>query len=167
MVQASSTSFLQLPAAGTSSGATLPTTDVIKKDGTDRAATAHGVLFAIAALLCAPFDVLVAGALKKWPILHMISSTIYFAIVIGAFVPGIQISKTYIMTKNFNTGHQILGLFTIILMFIMVLWGVFLAVVRKGAKKQGQTPPKSTLLGKIHKYVGWLIWVLFLINNGL
>lgn len=98
----------------------------------------------------------------------MISSTIYFALVIGALVPGIQISRTYVMTQKFRTGHQILGLFTIVLMFVMVLWGVFLVIVKKGAMKRGQAPPeKSALLGKIHKYVGWLIWVLFLVNNGL
>ncbi|KAM7216620.1 hypothetical protein V8F06_008031 [Rhypophila decipiens] len=168
MVQASSTSFLELPPAGTSSGANLSKADVIKQDGTDKGATAHGVIFAIVALLCAPFDVLVAGALKKWPTLHMISSTIYLALVIGALVPGIQISRTYVMTQNFGTGHQILGLFTIVLMFVMAFWGIFLVIVKKGAKKRGEAPPeKSALLGKIHKYVGWLIWILFLINNGL
>lgn len=168
MPQASESSKLQLPAtAKTSDGANLPK-DIIKKDGRDKGATAHGVLFAIAALVCAPFDVLVGGALKKWPTLHAVSATLYFAVVIGGLVPGIQISKTYILTQKFQTSHQILGLFTVVLMFIMVVWGIVLMVLKKGAKERGQTPPeKSGVLGKVHKYVGWVIWVLFLVNNGL
>ncbi|KAK3389724.1 hypothetical protein B0H63DRAFT_464225 [Podospora didyma] len=145
---------------------------VLVGDGLERdrnkAATAHGILFAIVALAVAPFDTLVAGALKRWPTLHAISSSLYFAMVIGALVPGIMISKEHILTQKFSTGHQVLGLITIVIMFGMVLWGIALMVIKKSAKKRGQEPPESSgLMSKVHTWVGRLVWLLFLINNGL
>ncbi|KAK0621663.1 hypothetical protein B0T17DRAFT_299328 [Bombardia bombarda] len=133
----------------------------------DKAATAHGIIFAIATLAVAPFDTLVAG-IRRWPTLHMITSTIYFALVIGAFIPGIIVSTEYVMTKKFDSAHQVLGLITIILMISMMIWGIILSVVRNGAKKRGQEPPeRSQLMGTIHTWIGRLIWLLFLINNGV
>ncbi|KAK3688035.1 hypothetical protein B0T22DRAFT_143109 [Podospora appendiculata] len=137
-------------------------------DDSDKAATAHGVLFALIALAVAPFDTLVAGLTKRWPAVHTFTSTIYFLMVIGAMVPGILVSKEYFLTQKFQTAHQILGLMTIIIMFGLAIWGVFLNFVRSAAKKRGQEPPeRSALMGKIHRLGGWFIWVLFLINNGL
>ncbi|KAK3317970.1 hypothetical protein B0H66DRAFT_220348 [Apodospora peruviana] len=166
MVKATTPGGVGVPKINATDGAVLP--KVINEDHGDRAATAHGVVFAIVALVAAPFDSLVAGALRKWPTLHMITATVYFALVIGALVPGINISKQYIMTQKMQTGHQVLGLLTVVMMFGMVIWGIALVFIRKLAKKRGQEPPeRSALMGRMHAYIGWLIWLLFLINNGL
>jgi hypothetical protein len=73
-----------------------------------------------------------------------------------------------VQTQKFRTGHQVLGLLTIALMTIMVGWGGALSYIKRSAKQRSQEPPESTqLLGTIHRWIGRLIWVLFLVNVGL
>jgi hypothetical protein len=70
----------------------------IHRDRSSRAAVAHGVLFAIAALAFAPLDILIAGALgPRWAWMHAGTATVYFLFVIGAFVPGILVSSEHVM----------------------------------------------------------------------
>ncbi|KAK3353234.1 hypothetical protein B0T25DRAFT_206131 [Lasiosphaeria hispida] len=134
----------------------------------NKAATAHGVVFVIAALIIAPFDSLVAGALSRWPTLHAFSATFYLLFVIGALVPGIIVSREHVATQNFGTPHQVLGLLTVAAMGVMFFWGIVLAVIRKGAKNRGQDPPeKSRVLSLVHRWVGRLVWLLFIINGGI
>jgi hypothetical protein len=53
-------------------------------------------------------------------------------------------------------------------MACMFFWGIGLSLIKRTANKRGQEPPESTpLLAAIHRWVGRLIWVLLLINNGL
>lgn len=50
----------------------------------------------------------------------------------------------------------------------MFFWGLWLSLIKRSAKKRGQEPPENTrLMGSIHKWMGRLIWVLLLVNNGL
>ena len=59
----------------------------------NKAATAHGILYAIVTLAVAPFDSLVASALgSRWAWMHGVTATVYFAFVIGAMVPGVMTS---------------------------------------------------------------------------
>jgi len=71
-----------------------------------KASTAHGVIFVLVALAAAPFDTLVAGALRRWPALHAASATVYLALVIGALVPGVMISKHYIAASPVLPHHS-------------------------------------------------------------
>ncbi|KAK0717976.1 hypothetical protein B0T26DRAFT_309766 [Lasiosphaeria miniovina] len=155
---------------------------------TDKAATAHGAMFAAVALAVAPFDTLVTVALRRWPTLPMLSSLGYFALVIGAMVPGILISKEHILvsclghgnlesvppadsheqSQKFNTPHQVLGLLTIVLMFGVVAWGLALGFAKRAAKRRGEDlSPRSQTLSTAHTWLGRLVWLFFLINNGL
>jgi len=61
-----------------------------------QASTAHGIVFVVAILVIAPADALIAGALKRWPSLHAVSATVYVAMVIGALVPGLAISREHV-----------------------------------------------------------------------
>ncbi|KAK4115963.1 iron reductase domain protein [Canariomyces notabilis] len=134
----------------------------------NRAATAHGVLYIIATLAVAPVDTLIAGACRRWSWLHAFTGTMYFLFVVGAMVPGILISREHVVTQQFRTGHQVLGLLTFVIMACMFFWGIGLSLIKRTAKKRGQEPPESTpLLAAIHRWVGRLIWVLLLISNGL
>jgi hypothetical protein len=148
--------------------------DAFHRDNGDKAATAHGILYAIVALAVAPFDSLVAGVLGSkvggaaagW--VHGVTASVYFAFVIGAMVPGVVVSRQHVATQQFRTGHQVLGLLTIVVMTIMFLWGIALSWIKRSAKKRGQEPPESTQrLATVHRWACRLIWVLLLINVGL
>ncbi|KAL2152981.1 hypothetical protein VTH82DRAFT_4136 [Thermothelomyces myriococcoides] len=135
----------------------------------NKAATAHGILYAVVALAVAPFDSLVAAALgTRWAWVHGVTGTAYFAFVIGAMVPGILVSREHVATQKFRTGHQVLGLLTIVALTIMFLWGIGLSWIKRSADKRGQNPPENTrLLATIHRWTCRAIWVLILVNVGL
>jgi hypothetical protein len=68
----------------------------------NKAATAHGILYAIVTLAVAPFDSLVAGALgTRWAWMHGVTATLYFAFVIGALVPGMLVSREHVAVCSF------------------------------------------------------------------
>jgi len=76
-------------------GAALTPAGLVRDD--NKAATAHGILYAIITLAVAPFDSLVAGALgSRWAWLHGVTASVYFAFVIGAMVPGVIISGQHV-----------------------------------------------------------------------
>ncbi|KXX73042.1 hypothetical protein MMYC01_210086, partial [Madurella mycetomatis] len=167
LVRASGPGGVGVPRNATSGAALLGDGEGLVRDS-NKAATAHGILFVIVALAVAPFDMLIAGAFRRWSWLHGFTGSVYFLFVIGAMVPGVLISREHIMTQQFRTGHQVLGLITIVMVACMFFWGLGLSLIRRSAKKRGQEPPENTrLMGSIHKWVGRLIWVLLLVNNGL
>ncbi|KAK3985996.1 hypothetical protein QBC44DRAFT_145118 [Cladorrhinum sp. PSN332] len=133
-----------------------------------KASVAHGVLFAITAVAIAPFDMLVATFLKKWPKLHAVTTGGYFAFAMGAFVPGVVVSSQHIITKKFATPHQILGMITIVFMTLNLLLGVGLWHVKRRIWADFKDAPKTvTVLDKAHLWAGRLMWVLLLVNVGL
>lgn len=82
--------------SGSASSSTTLTGNMLHRDE-NKAATAHGVLYAIVALAVAPFDTLVAAFLgSRWPWLHGATASFYFAFVTGAMVPGIIISRQHV-----------------------------------------------------------------------
>jgi hypothetical protein len=141
----------------------------LHKSGDAKAATAHGILYAIVALAVAPFDSLVAGAMgSRWAWVHGITATVYFAFVLGAMVPGVIVSREHVTTQQFRTGHQVLGLLTVVALTLMFLWGIGLSWIKRSAKKRGQEPPESTrMLVVIHRWACRVIWVLLLVNVGV
>ncbi|KAK4202408.1 hypothetical protein QBC40DRAFT_276694 [Triangularia verruculosa] len=140
----------------------FPDDDSSLKKSSNKAATAHGILFAIVALAIAPFDTLVAAFLgRRWPKLHVVTGSTYFLFVLGAMIPGIVISREHILTAKMGTGHQVLGLLTVAVMFVMVVWGF---VVRR---TQGAGGPAGGWMKQVHAWGGRGIWVALLINNGL
>ncbi|KAL2146952.1 hypothetical protein VTI28DRAFT_1679 [Corynascus sepedonium] len=124
------------------------------QDGGSKAATAHGVLYAVVALGIAPFDSLVAGALsrststvrKRWAAwAHGFTAVAYVAFVVGAIVPGI-------LTQQFRTGHQVLGFLTVAALVVMFVWGIALSWIRRSTSQHSQEPPENArLLSAIHR----------------
>ncbi|KAL2166971.1 hypothetical protein VTG60DRAFT_1894 [Thermothelomyces hinnuleus] len=153
---------------GNSSDAVLSGERGLVQDS-NKAATAHGILYALVALAVAPFDSLVAGALgARWAWVHGLTATVYFAFVIGALVPGVMVSREHVATQRFRTGHQVLGLLAVVALTIMFVWGIALSWIKRSANKRGQEPPENTrLLGMIHRWTCRTIWLLFLVNVGL
>jgi uncharacterized membrane protein YidH (DUF202 family) len=71
-------------------------------------------------------------------------------------------------TQQYRTAHQVLGLLAIVALFLVAVMGVFYRLIVKSAMKRGQHPPeKSGMLGKVHRLVGRIVWVIMLVNNGL
>ncbi|KAK0627313.1 hypothetical protein B0T14DRAFT_395922, partial [Immersiella caudata] len=129
---------------------------------------AHGIVFAVATLVIAPADMIIAGALRRWPVLHGVSATVYVALAIGALVPGIAISREHFATKGYATGHQVLGLIGVAVLFGMFLWGLGMGVRRHAAKKRGEDVNKGdSVWGKVHRWVGRGVWVVFIVDGGL
>ncbi|KAK1759226.1 hypothetical protein QBC47DRAFT_294101 [Echria macrotheca] len=138
------------------------------KTSSNKLALAHGVLFVVIILAIGPFDGLIALAFPNWPILQAVSSSIYVAFVIGAFVPGVLISRIYVATQQLRTPHQALGLLTVILVFLMYILGAGLGFIKRSAAKRGQAPPeRAILLSNIHKWGSRAVWVLLVISGGL
>ncbi|KAK4454467.1 hypothetical protein QBC34DRAFT_434031 [Podospora aff. communis PSN243] len=129
---------------------------------------AHGIVFAVATLVIAPADMIVAGALRRWPVLHSVSATVYVALAVGALVPGIAISREHFATRDYKTGHQVLGLIGVAVLFGMFLWGAGMGFARAAAKKRGEVVNKGdSIWGKVHRWVGRGLWILFIVDGGL
>ncbi|KAB5533418.1 hypothetical protein GE09DRAFT_360440 [Coniochaeta sp. 2T2.1] len=157
--------LLALDVTSTSDGATMY--EFYQDKGND-GGFAHGVVMALATLVFAPMDVLTAGALGRWPTLHVITSSVMTAFLLAGMGLGVKISRLYIMTQQYRTAHQVLGLLAIVALFLVGVLGVVYRVVVRSAMRRGQQPPeKSWLLGKVHRWVGRMVWLIMLVNNGL
>lgn len=158
--------LLALDATNSSNGARLD--GDLQADTSNHGGLAHGVVMALATLVIAPVDVLTASALSRWPVLHVITSTGMTAFLLAGMGLGIQMSRLYVATQQYRTAHQILGLLAIVALFLVAILGVVYRLVVKSAHRRGQQPPeKSGLLGKVHRWVGRVVWVIMLVNNGL
>lgn len=73
-----------------------------KKDD-DRQIVAHGVVMGLATLVVAPIDIITAGALRSWPVLHIITSTGLMAFVLAGMGVGIHISRLYLVVSYIPT----------------------------------------------------------------
>ncbi|RKU41571.1 hypothetical protein DL546_004251 [Coniochaeta pulveracea] len=154
-----------LPLTNASDGAAL--IGSLQKDE-DRQAFAHGIVMTLATLGVAPVDIVTAGALRRWPVLHMITSTALMAFVLGGMGVGIHISRMYLITQKYQTPHQILGLLVIVALFLVAIMGIYGRLIVKSAGRTGNPPPAwSGVLGKAHRWVGRGMWVIMLINVGL
>ena len=76
-----------------SDGAEMPN---LVADKSNHGGLAHGVVMALATLVVAPIDVLTAGALGRWPVLHIITSTVMTAFLLAGMGLGIQMSRLYV-----------------------------------------------------------------------
>lgn len=171
-----------------SNGAALVGT--IQNDA-DNAHTAHGLVMVVATLAVAPVDAVAASLLRKWPILHILTSVVYLVFIVTGMALGVITSKEYILvslvyaagwipvaarltgnftqqTQNFNTGHQLFGFVIVALMALVGIFGTAHRLIVASARRRDQQPPeKSSLVRHIHMWSGRLIWVLLVINTGL
>ena len=76
------------------SGASLA--DGTYKLDSKSASLAHGLVMVIATLVLAPIDIITASALRRWPVLHMVTSFVFLAFVLVGMGLGIILSMLYI-----------------------------------------------------------------------
>lgn len=75
---------------------------------------------------------------------------------------------TKMQTQQYRTAHQVLGLLAIVALFLVAILGMVHRCVIRSAVGRGQQPPeKSWLMGKVHRWVGRVVWLIMLVNNGL
>lgn len=86
--------LLGLAVATNSTGAQL--VGGLTEDTANHGGLAHGVLMAMATLVLAPIDVLIAGLLGRWPVLHMMTSAVMTIFLLAGTGFGIQMSRLYI-----------------------------------------------------------------------
>jgi hypothetical protein len=72
----------------------------LQADTSNHGGLAHGIVMALATLVVAPIDVLTAGALRRWPVLHIITSTAMMAFILAGMGLGIQMSRLYIAVSS-------------------------------------------------------------------
>lgn len=93
LVQATGPGGIGFAVIGSNTSGAALVGDGLVRDS-NKAAAAHGILYAVVALGVAPVDSLVARTLgRRLPGLHAFTASLYFAFVIGAMIPGILTSR--------------------------------------------------------------------------
>jgi len=129
----------------------------------------HGILLVVATLVLSPLDLLVAGAMRRWPVLGVLTSTAMLIFLVAGVAVGIKISLEYIQTQHMATGHQVLGLITFALAIVVLALATAQCCMKRVAVGRGQDPRDwvQGRLGMVHAWAGRLVWLLLLINCGL
>lgn len=87
-----------------SDGASM--TGDLQADDSNHGGLAHGVVMALGTLVAAPIDIITAGALARWPVLHMITSTAVLAFILAGMGLGIQLSRLYVEVSLYRVWNR-------------------------------------------------------------
>lgn len=121
----------------------------------------HGVLMSLAFILVFPTGALVMRLLRRFGVFyHAGLQVIGIAIVIVGFAAGVYVSRQYIRSRNFGSGHQILGLLIFAALFVQAVLGL---VQHRIFRRTKQITP----MGVVHRFLGPAVIVLGLVNGGL
>ncbi|KAK5171462.1 uncharacterized protein LTR77_004607 [Saxophila tyrrhenica] len=121
--------------------------------------TAHAVLMCFAFVILFPAGALVMQFLKK-TLWHAAIQSIGFVAVLGGFGVAINVARQYNKSKNYSSGHQVLGLIVLAGLFIQLGLGLVHHSIYVRTKK-------PTPIGRIHFFLGPSIMLLGLINGGV
>ncbi|TKA22608.1 hypothetical protein B0A50_08297 [Salinomyces thailandicus] len=116
----------------------------------------HGVIMCLCFVIIFPLGALLLRLLPR-VLPHTILQTIGFILVTMATAGGIVISRLYVRSKNFTSGHQVLG----ILIFIALIFQLGLGILHHRSFKKHK---QGTLMGKVHLFLGPLAILLGIIN---
>lgn len=118
----------------------------------------HGVVMCVVFVIIFPVGALL---LRVWNVrAHLIIQLIGWVLFCMAFAGGIVASKKYNKSRNFASGHQVLG----ILLFIALLSQWVLGWMNhRTFQKMGH----GTIMGKIHLYLGPVVIFLGWINGAI
>ncbi|KAH8671427.1 hypothetical protein BX600DRAFT_459035 [Xylariales sp. PMI_506] len=122
----------------------------------DVAAMIHAVLMVFCFVGLYPFGILIIR-LGNWVRWHAVNQGLALMGIIAAVGLGIHSSSFYNRSKNFNSPHQIIGLF----IFIFVLAQFVLGFMHHRIYKKTEQPTK---LAPVHVWLGRLIVLLAVIN---
>lgn len=118
----------------------------------------HGVVMSVVFIFILPIGALLV---RVWHVkAHIVLQLIGWILFCMAFGGGVVASKKYNKSKNFASGHQILGI--LLLIALLSQW-VLGWMNHRTFKKTGH----STIMGKIHLYLGPAIILFGWINGAL
>ena len=119
----------------------------------------HGFLMIVAFLVIFPFGALVKFVLHKvlW---HAAIQSIGVVLVLGGFGVATRVAPLYVKSKNYTSGHQILGMLAIA--GLIIQFGLGLVHHSIYARTKRPTP-----FGIIHMFLGPIIMMLGVINGGI
>jgi hypothetical protein len=89
---------LRTAASSSSSNGAAITGDIISD--MDKGSLAHAVLMVLATLVAAPLDIITASALRRWPVLHIITSSMFQLLIFIGMGLGIYVSREYILVSG-------------------------------------------------------------------
>jgi hypothetical protein len=131
----------------------------VKTGDNDWGAIIHAIVMCLAFVIVFPLGGLLLRMLDsvRW---HAICQFIALVITLVGSGIGLYISFGYNRSRNVNSAHQIIGIF----IFLLVIVQFALGFVHHRIYKRQQ---RSTILGKVHLWLGPLVIVLGLINAPL
>ncbi|KAI1814439.1 iron reductase domain protein [Poronia punctata] len=146
-----------IPILKNSTTSTGTVTKLAKTNHMDTRATLHAVLMILVIVGMWPFGILVlkVGGSVKW---HAINQVVAFAVFLIGAILGFVISGSYNRSKNFNTAHQILGIF----IFIFAIAQLTLGFLHHRIFKKTQ---QTTKFAPIHVWLGRIIIPLGVANG--
>lgn len=134
------------------------TTVVRITENSDPGARIHGVVMCVTFVIILPLGALL---LRVWNVkAHIVVQLIGWILFCMAFAGGAVASKKYNKSKNFASGHQVLGILLLIALFTQWVLGW---VHHRTFKREG----RGTIMGKIHLYLGPATIFFGWINGGL
>nr|POE62944.1 hypothetical protein CFP56_03847 [Quercus suber] len=137
----------------TLSGATAATD--AKEDG-DPAPFIHGAVMTVSYLIIFPLGALLLRVFRR-VLAHMIVQCIGLVLCVMATAGGIVVSQAYNRSKHFNSAHQVIGILLLLALFAQLGLGI---LNHRIFKKENRT----TIMGKIHRFLGPGIMLFGLIN---
>jgi len=131
-------------------------------DDEEWAPVAHGVIMSLAFILVFPVGALLMRLLRRkgGVLIHASVQAFGLLLVIIGFAAGVYVSGQYNRSRNFGTGHQILGFFVFAALFVQAGLGVLQHRIFRRTKQE-------TMFGVLHRFLGPLAIVLALVNGGL
>lgn len=152
--------------AATSNGGAVPLGPYSQKDASgatdttvdhDPAPHIHGLVMSIVFILLFPLGSLL---LRVWNKVkgHIIVQIIAMVLFCMAFAGGCVVSQEYNRSKNFNSAHQVIGILLLLAFFSQFTLGFLNHRIFKREQR-------TTIMGKIHKFLGPAILFFGLING--
>ncbi|KAI7471502.1 hypothetical protein KC351_g12098 [Hortaea werneckii] len=120
---------------------------------------AHAALMCLAFILVFPLGALLLRILQS-VLCHGIAQVVGVLFVLVGFGLGVHLSHHYNRSRDFNSGHQVLGLIIFATIFIQLGLGIIHHLIYRRTKQ-------PTIISKIHLVLGPLLILLALINGGL
>ncbi|KAI7509429.1 hypothetical protein KC347_g5237 [Hortaea werneckii] len=120
---------------------------------------AHAALMCLAFILIFPLGALLLRILQS-VLCHGVAQVVGVLFVLVGFGMGVHLSHHYNRSRDFNSGHQVLGLIIFATIFIQLGLGIIHHLIYRRTKQ-------PTIISKFHLVLGPLLILLALINGGL
>lgn len=148
-----------LPSSYTTSVSTSMSDGGVTNDG-NWPSIIHGLCACVALIFLMPTGVGFLRIFPKSVRWHWVNQTLAAAIGVFGILFGFYPSTMFNKSQNYSSPHQVIGI--IILIMIIAQWGM--GLWHHLMYKRHKSPTK---LGPIHRYFGYIVFILAIINGGI